>query len=101
MLLRDLKEKLSKEIDEKENQVRIDKRKKLIERLKDYLAIFFADKYDFDEEHFCVVYQENHYLTAGTSDERVFGGKAIGNLVKYANRGGNRNDCYLDEVERI
>lgn len=58
VLLRDLKEKLSKEIDEKENQVRIDKRKKLIERLKDYLAIFFADKYDFDEEHFCVVYQE-------------------------------------------
>ena len=56
--VRILKEKLSREIDEKESQVRIDKRKKLIERLKYYLAIFFADKYDFDEEHFCVVYQD-------------------------------------------
>lgn len=31
---------LTKEISEKENKVRIDKRKKLIEKLKDYLAIF-------------------------------------------------------------
>ena len=40
------------------NKVRIDKRKKLIEKLKDYLAIFFKDKYDFDEKQFCVVYQD-------------------------------------------
>lgn len=34
---------LTKAISEKENKVRIDKRKKLIEKLKDYLAIFFKD----------------------------------------------------------
>ena len=49
---------LTKEISEKENKVRIDKRKKLIEKLKDYLAIFFKDKYDFDEKQFSVVFQD-------------------------------------------
>lgn len=49
---------LTKAISEKENKVRIDKRKKLIEKLKDYLAIFFKDKYDFDEKQFSVVYQD-------------------------------------------
>lgn len=34
------------------------KGKKLIEKLKDYLAIFFKDKYDFDEKQFSVVYQD-------------------------------------------
>lgn len=42
----------------KKFKVRIDKRKKLIEKLKDYLAIFFKDKYDFDEKQFSVVYQD-------------------------------------------
>lgn len=51
------KESLSKEIEEKENQVRIDKRKKVVEKLKEYLTIFFKDKYDFDEDQFCVIYQ--------------------------------------------
>ena len=37
-------------------------------------------------------HEENHHPAAGASDERVFGGKAIGNLVKYANRA-NGNDC--------
>lgn len=32
-----------------------EKTNRTIERLFGYL---FADKYDFDEEHFCVVYQE-------------------------------------------
>lgn len=49
---------LTKAISEKENKVRIDKREKLIEKLKDYLAIFFKDKYDFDEKQFSVVYQD-------------------------------------------
>lgn len=51
-------DRLTKEISEKENRVRVDKRKRLIEKLKDYLAIFFKDKYDFDEKQFCVVYQD-------------------------------------------
>ena len=30
-------------------------------------------------------HEENHHPAAGASDERVFSGKAVGNLVKYAN----------------
>ena len=48
MTVRESINDLTKAISEKENKVRIDKRKKLIEKLKDYLAIFFKDKYDFD-----------------------------------------------------
>lgn len=54
-----LKERnLTKEIEEKEGQARIDKRKTLISELKRYLSIFFKDKYEFDEEKFCIKFQD-------------------------------------------
>ena len=67
---------LTKAISEKENKVRIDKRKKLIEKLKDYLAIFFKDKYDFDEKQFSVVYQ-NRALIENTDYVLSDGEKSI------------------------
>ena len=49
---------LTKEIEEKEGQAKIDKRKTLISELKRYLSIFFKDKYEFDEENFCIKFQD-------------------------------------------
>lgn len=49
---------LTKEIEEKEGQAKIDKRKTLISELKRYLGIFFKDKYEFDEEKFCIKFQD-------------------------------------------
>ena len=49
---------LTKEIEEKEGQAKIDKRKTLISALKRYLSIFFKDKYEFDEENFCIKFQD-------------------------------------------
>ena len=36
-------------------------------------------------------HEENHHPAVDASDERVFGGKVCGNLVKYANRADGRN----------
>ena len=69
-------QKLKKEIEDKESQAKIDRRKMLITELKHYLSLFFADKYDFDEENFCVKFQ-NKALIKNTDDVLSDGEKSI------------------------
>lgn len=68
--------KLKKEIEEKESQAKIDRRKMLVNELKRYLTLFFADKYDFDEEKFCISFQ-NKALVTNTEDVLSDGEKSI------------------------
>ncbi|MBR5507259.1 MAG: AAA family ATPase [Clostridia bacterium] len=68
--------KLKKEIEEKESQAKIDRRKMLVNELKHYLTLFFADKYDFDEENFCISFQ-NKALVSNTDDVLSDGEKSI------------------------
>ena len=67
---------LTKEIEEKEGQAKIDKRKTLISELKRYLGIFFKDKYEFDEEKFCIKFQ-NKVLINDTDNVMSDGEKSI------------------------
>ena len=69
-------EKLQQEIQEKENLAKIDRRKMLINELKQYLSLFFADKYDFDETNFCISFQ-NKALIKNTEDVLSDGEKSI------------------------
>ena len=67
---------LKKEIEEKESQAKIDRRKMLVNELKRYLTLFFGDKYDFDEENFCISFQ-NKALITNTEDVLSDGEKSI------------------------
>ncbi len=67
---------LESEIEQKENQARIDRRKLLIDELRRYLSLFFADKYEFDEENFCIKFQ-NKALISNTEDVLSDGEKSI------------------------
>ena len=69
-------QKLKKEIEEKESQAKIDRRKMLVNELKRYLTLFFADKYDFDEDNFCISFQ-NKALVTNTDDVLSDGEKSI------------------------
>lgn len=68
--------KLKKEIEEKESQAKLDRRKMLVNELKRYLTLFFADKYDFDEKEFCISFQ-NKALVTNTEDVLSDGEKSI------------------------
>ena len=69
-------QKLKKEIEEKESQAKIDRRKMLVNELKRYLTLFFGNKYDFDEENFCISFQ-NKALITNTEDVLSDGEKSI------------------------
>ncbi|MEA4893963.1 MAG: AAA family ATPase [Oscillospiraceae bacterium] len=63
-------------IDEKESQARIDKRQLLIKELKTHLSLFFKGKYEFDEDHFCIKFQNNS-LVENADDVLSDGEKSI------------------------
>jgi hypothetical protein len=67
---------LKETIDDKENQARIDKRQLLIKELKAYLSLFFKGKYEFDEEHFCIRFQDKS-LVENAEDVLSDGEKSI------------------------
>ncbi len=50
--------KLIKDINERENLSKIDKKEKVIESLKYFLNFFFASKYTFDETNFCISFMD-------------------------------------------
>ena len=51
---------LKKDIEEKENKSKIDKKRKVIESLQYFLKIFFHDKYSFNKEEFCIKFKEKN-----------------------------------------
>lgn len=75
-ILEENSQKLKKEIEDKESQAKIDRRKMLVNELKYYLTLFFADKYDFDEDKFCISFQ-NKALVTNTDDVLSDGEKSI------------------------
>lgn len=59
-------ESLNEDIRTKEESEKIDKRLKVVECFKQYLGIFFGDKYSLDEDSFCIKFQNNILLDNAT-----------------------------------
>lgn len=57
---------LEKDIEEKEDKSRINKKRKVIESLKYFLKIFFNDKYSFDKEEFCIKFKDKNLADNAT-----------------------------------
>lgn len=49
---------IEKEITIKENKSKIDRKKKVVESLQHFLNFFFNGKYNFDEENFCITFND-------------------------------------------
>lgn len=76
------KEKIEKEISEKESQEKQSKKEKFIESFRFYLNFFFRDKYEFDENKFCLKFN-NHLMTSRASDVLSDGEKSIVAFCNY------------------
>ena len=69
-------EELEEEISKKENQAKASKKEKVAEAFEDFLNVFFAGKYTFDEEKFCLKF-DTHNLIDNASDVLSDGEKNI------------------------
>lgn len=69
-------QKLEKEISDKENQAKALKKDKVTESFEDFLNIFFAGKYTFDKDNFCLKF-DTHNLISNASDVLSDGEKSI------------------------
>jgi len=76
------KKKLEKEIEEKESQEKKSKKVKVTESLKYYLNSFFKDKYEFDEEQFCLKFK-SELMNNNASDILSDGEKSIVAFCHY------------------
>lgn len=68
--------KLEEEISIKENQAKTSKKEKVAEAFEDFLNTFFAGKYTFDKENFCLKFN-THNLIYNASDVLSDGEKNI------------------------
>lgn len=73
---------LGDDIKTKEDQERVSKKDKFIETFEGYLNVFFAGKYNFDKEAFCLTFK-THVLTQGASDVLSDGEKSIVSFCLY------------------
>lgn len=80
--LTDSKKKLTAEIEEKESQEKKSKKLKVIESLKGYLNFFFQDKYEFDEDNFCLKFG-TQLMNSNASDILSDGEKSIVAFCHY------------------
>lgn len=67
---------LEKDISDKENQAKALKKDKVIEAFEDFLNVFFAGKYTFDKDIFCLKFN-THNLISNASDVLSDGEKSI------------------------
>jgi len=68
--------RLEKDISDKENQAKALKKDKVTEAFEDFLNIFFAGKYTFDKDNFCLKF-DSHNLISNASDVLSDGEKSI------------------------
>lgn len=57
---------LKRDIEEKENQSKINKKKEVIKSLEYFLSFFFNGKYEFDPEKFCIKFMEESLSSNAT-----------------------------------
>lgn len=69
-------QKLEKDISNKENQAKALKKDKVIEAFEEFLNVFFAGKYTFDKDNFCLKF-DTHNLISNASDVLSDGEKSI------------------------
>lgn len=69
-------QKIKKDIGDKENQVKALKKDKVTEAFEDFLNVFFAGKYTFDKDNFCLKF-DTHNLVSNASDVLSDGEKSI------------------------
>lgn len=69
-------QKIKKDIGDKENQVKALKKDKVTEAFEDFLNVFFAGKYTFDKDDFCLKF-DTHNLISNASDVLSDGEKSI------------------------
>jgi len=69
-------QKIEKNISDKENQAKASKKEKVAEAIEDFLNVFFADKYTFDKNNFCLKFGI-HNLISNASDVLSDGEKSI------------------------
>ena len=69
-------QKLEEDISHKENQAKALKRDKVTEAFEDFLNVFFAGKYTFDKDNFCLKF-DIHNLINNASDVLSDGEKSI------------------------
>lgn len=67
---------IEEEITKKENQAKALKKDKVTEAFKDFLNVFFAGKYTFDKDNFCLKF-DTHNLISNASDVLSDGEKSI------------------------
>lgn len=67
---------IDKNISDKENQAKALKKDKVVEAFEDFLNVFFAGKYTFDKENFCLKFN-THNLISNASDVLSDGEKSI------------------------
>jgi len=67
---------LEEEISKKENQAKALKKDKVTEAFEDFLNVFFAGKYTFDKDNFCLKF-DTHNLISNASDVLSDGEKSI------------------------
>jgi wobble nucleotide-excising tRNase len=67
---------LEKDISDKENQAKALKKDKVIEAFEEFLNVFFAGKYTFDKDNFCLKF-DTHNLISNASDVLSDGEKSI------------------------
>ena len=69
-------QKLEEDISHKENQAKALKKDKVTEAFEDFLNVFFAGKYTFDKDNFCLKF-DTHNLISNASDVLSDGEKSI------------------------
>jgi len=69
-------QKLEEDISDKENQAKALKKDKVTEAFEDFLNVFFAGKYTFDKDNFCLKF-DTHNLITNASDVLSDGEKSI------------------------
>ncbi len=69
-------QKIEKDISDKEKQAKALKKDKVIEAFEDFLNVFFAGKYTFDKDNFCLKF-DTHNLISNASDVLSDGEKSI------------------------
>ena len=69
-------QKIEKDISDKENQAKALKKDKVTEAFEDFLNVFFAGKYTFDKDNFCLKF-DTHNLISNASDVLSDGEKSI------------------------
>lgn len=67
---------LQNDISEKENQAKASKKEKVTKAFEDFLNVFFAGKYTFDKDNFCLKF-DTHNLISNASDVLSDGEKSI------------------------